>query len=93
MIGNGIHGPKRAQGGKHARISAQNLSAMAKQLGRCGDVNSITGLVCVTQPHDEDDEHMAIQIGGPRDGFVYGTWGGRGRNELMPKTKDVPTDV
>ena len=93
MIGKGIDGPKRALPGVHARVSAHNISKMARQLGRCGDINPITGLVCVTQPHDDEDEHMAVQIGGPRDGFVYGTWGGRGRNELMPKTKDVPTDV
>ena len=50
---------------------------MAKRLGRCGDINEITGYVCVTQPHDEDVEHMAVQIGGPNDGKVYSTWGGR----------------
>ena len=60
-----------------ARVSAQNLSLMAKRLGRCGDINEITGYVCVTQPHDEDIEHMAVQIGGPNDGKVYSTWGGR----------------
>ncbi len=67
-------GPKQA----HDRITADNLALMAKALGRCGDINRITGYVCVTQPHESDVEHMAIQIGGPRDGFVYATWGGTG---------------
>jgi hypothetical protein len=72
------------QASKHpntARISAKNLSMMAKRLGRCGDINPLTGYVCVTQPHDEPDQvtgkkpqHMAVQIGGPNDGKVYSTW-------------------
>lgn len=61
-----------------ARVSAQNLSRMAKQLGRCGDVNPLTGYVCVTQPHDDDVEHMSMFIGGPFDGHVTSTWGGKG---------------
>ena len=68
--------PRASSHPNTARVSAQNLSMMAKQLGRCGDVNPITGYVCVTQPHDDDLEHMAIQIGGPYDGRVYSTWGG-----------------
>lgn len=72
-----INRPKQAAEDPNiARISAQNLSLMAKRLGRCGDINPITGYVCVTQPHDDDLEHMAIQIGGPYDGRVYSTWGG-----------------
>lgn len=59
-----------------SRVSAQNLSLMAKRLGRCGDVNPLTGYVCVTQPHEDCVEHMAVQIGGPHDGQVYSTWGG-----------------
>ena len=85
-------GPKRAQAGRHARVSAANLSKMAQQLGRCGDINPITGLVCVTQPHDPGVEHMAVQIGGPRDGYVYGTWGGTKVNTVMPKTKEAPNE-
>lgn len=60
-----------------ARVSAQNLSMRAKQLGRCGDINPLTGYVCVTQPHQPDTQHMAVQIGGPKDGYVYATWGGK----------------
>lgn len=63
------------------RVTAQNLSMRAKQLGRCGDIHPLTGDVCVTQPHDEDVEHMAVQIGGPNDGYVYARWGGTKRNE------------
>jgi hypothetical protein len=71
-----IIGPKRAsQHPNAARVSAANLSLMAKRLGRCGDINPITGLVCVVQPHDYPAQsHMAVQIGGPNDGFVYGEW-------------------
>lgn len=36
------------------RVSAANLSRLAKQLGRCGDVNPLSGYVCVIQIHDED---------------------------------------
>jgi hypothetical protein len=68
------------------RVSAENLSRLAKQLGRCGDINPITGYVCVTQPHEDDVEHMAIQIGGPNDGKVYSTWGA-----LKPNTNQIPT--
>lgn len=68
-------GPKRANpDSRVARISADNLSLMAKRLGRCGHINPITGYVCVTQIHDEDTDHMAVQIGGPLDGKVYSTW-------------------
>lgn len=68
--------PRAADHPNVSRISANNLSMMAKRLGRCGDVNPLTGYVCVTQPHDDDVEHMAVQIGGPKDGTVYSTWGG-----------------
>lgn len=72
-----LAGPPRAsQHSQTSRISAQNLSLMAKRLGRCGDINPLTGYVCVTQPHEDDVEHMAVQIGGPKDGTVYSTWGG-----------------
>lgn len=74
------------------RVTAQNLSLLAKRLNRCGDINPITGYVCVTQPHDNDVEHMAVQIGGPRDGFVYATWGGNLRNELKIATQTVAAD-
>jgi hypothetical protein len=57
-----------------ARISANNLSMMAKRLGRCGDINPITGYVCVTQPHAPGTLHAACQIGGPNDGQVYAEW-------------------
>lgn len=82
-------GPKRA----HNRVSAGNLSKLAQFNGRCGDINPVTGYVCVTQPHDDEVEHMAVQIGGPNDGRVYATWGGRQHNSLMPATKAAPTDV
>lgn len=82
----------KAQDGKHARVSAQSLSQMAQTLGRCGNINPITGDVCVTQPHDDDVEHMAIQIGGPRDGYVYATWGGRKVNAGVIRTKAVPDE-
>jgi hypothetical protein len=81
-------GPKRAAN----RVSAQNLSLLAKRVGRCGDINRITGLVCVTQPHEDDVEHMAIQIGGVNDGYVYGTWGGRKANTGVVHTKELPAD-
>lgn len=74
------------------RITAENLSKMATRLGRCGNINSLTGDVCVTQPHDKDVEHMAVQIGGPRDGYVYATWGGTKPNTVMPKTQEVPNE-
>jgi hypothetical protein len=72
-------GPKRASTDpRTARISAANLSLMAQRLGRCGDINPITGYVCVTQPHwvegPDAEDHMAVQIGGPNDGYVYATW-------------------
>lgn len=62
--------PKKATN----RITAQNLSLMAKRLGRCGDINPVTGYVCVTQPHDSETKHAAVQIGGPADGKVYAEW-------------------
>lgn len=74
----------------HNRISAANLSLMAQRLGRCGDINELSGHVCVTQPHDDDVEHMAVQIGGPRDGYVYATWGGKKANTFMPQTLPDP---
>jgi hypothetical protein len=72
----GVHhvGPPRASDDpRHSRLSAENLSLMAKRLGRCGDINPLTGYVCVTQVHVEGD-HMAVQIGGPNDGYVYARW-------------------
>lgn len=71
-----LNGGQRATG----RPSAEYLSWMAKQLRRCGDISPLTGHVCVTQPHDDDVEHMAVQIGGPLDGKVYATWGGNKQN-------------
>jgi hypothetical protein len=75
------------------RVSAQNLSRMAKQLGRCGDIEPTSGWVCVTQPHADDVEHLALQIGGPFDGHIYARWGGRLPNNLVIPTQAVPTDV
>jgi hypothetical protein len=78
--------PRASQHPNTARISAQNLSLLAKRVGRCGDINPLTGHVCVTQPHDtftdpfphaadyDPQEHMAVQIGGPNDGYVYARW-------------------
>lgn len=71
------------------RPSANYLSFLARKLGRCGDINPLTGHVCVTQPHAEPDgshktEHMAVQIGGPHDGHVYATWGGVKSNPAQP---------
>jgi hypothetical protein len=65
-------------GGQRAlnRNAAQYLSNLAQRLGRCGDIHPLTGHVCVTQPHADDEEHMAVQIGGPHDGYVYARWGG-----------------
>lgn len=68
-------GPPRASSHPNtSRISAQNLSIMAKRLGRCGDINPLTGYVCVTQPHEDDVKHAAVQIGGPQDGRIYAEW-------------------
>lgn len=75
------------------RVTAQNLSKMAIAVGRCGDIDPITGYVCVTQPHDAEVQHMAVQIGGPRDGFVYQTWGGTLVNPGMPQTKSIQADA
>lgn len=72
------------------RVTAENLSRLAKQLGRCGDINPITGYVCVTQCHEPDQEHMAIQIGGPNDGKVYSTWGGTQLNTSQIPTQTLP---
>lgn len=66
--------PRASSHPNTARISAQNLSLMAKRLGRCGDINPLTGYVCVTQPHESDVKHAAVQIGGPHDGRVYSEW-------------------
>ena len=63
-------GIKKATG----RVSAANLSRMAKQFGRCGDINPITGYVCVIQIHDDSVKHAAVQIGGPADGKVFSEW-------------------
>jgi hypothetical protein len=73
-----IQGGTPLTGGQKAtgRPSAEYLSFLAKRLGRCGDIHPLTGHVCVTQPHNIEVEHMAIQIGGPLDGHVYATWGG-----------------
>jgi hypothetical protein len=72
-------GPPRANPNpRAARVSAANLSMMARRLGRCGNIDPLTGYVCVTQPHWVDgpdaEDHMAIQIGGPNDGYVYARW-------------------
>lgn len=85
-MGNQGLAPRQA----HNRVSAQNLARLAHALGRCGDINPITGYVCVTQPHHAAVQHMAVQIGGPRDGFVYSTWGGSLRNTYMPVTGADP---
>jgi hypothetical protein len=69
----GVGPPRAATDPRISRISAENLSRLAKQNGRCGDIHPLTGYVCVTQEHDEGD-HMAVQIGGPNDGYVYATW-------------------
>lgn len=74
------------------RVSAANLSRLARTLGRCGDVNEVTGYVCVTQPHDDDVEHMSMFIGGARDGEVTSTWGGRKENTGIIATEAVPVD-
>lgn len=66
--------PKASSHPNTARVSAQNLSLMAKRLGRCGDIHPLTGYVCVTQPHEAGIKHMAVQIGGPNDGKVYSEW-------------------
>jgi len=55
-------------------VSAQNLSLMAKRLGRCGDINPLSGYVCVTQPHDKDVKHAAMFIGGELDGQILSEW-------------------
>lgn len=68
------------------RVTAQSLSQMAKALGRCGDVNPITGYVCVTQPHSDEDDHMSMFIGGPRDGQVTSTWSAKGFDSLSGPT-------
>lgn len=70
-----IKGPPQAgPDSRIARITANNLQRLAKLNGRCGDINPLTGYVCVTQPHDKDILHAAIQIGGPNDGKVYSEW-------------------
>jgi hypothetical protein len=76
-----VSAPLNGQQKATNRVSAQYLSSLAKLLRRCGDINPLTGDVCVTQVHDDDVEHMAVQIGGPRDGHVYATWGGRRVNK------------
>lgn len=95
-IGGGQNRVQATKPGRHIgatnRVSAQNLSKMAKMLGRCGDINPLTGYVCVTQPHDDDVEHMSMFIGGPRDGQVTSTWGGRKHNALKIATEAVPNE-
>lgn len=85
---NKVGPPRASQDPNTARISATNLSMLAKRVGRCGDINPLTGHVCVTQPHDtynlddpnrnsadyDPQDHMAVQIGGPNDGYVYAQW-------------------
>jgi hypothetical protein len=70
--------PRASQHPNTARVSAENLSLLAKRVGRCGDINPLTGHVCVTQPHEttgpDAEMHMAVQIGGPNDGYVYCKW-------------------
>lgn len=75
------------------RITAENLSNLAQRLGRCGDVDPIAGWVCVTQPHADDVEHMALQIGGPFDGHVYARWGGNLPNNFVIPTQVVNPDA
>jgi hypothetical protein len=72
-MNNPIHDPRSMAAMTGAakatgRGSAEYLSALAKRVGRCGDIHPLTGHVCVTQPHEDDIEHMAVQIGGPNDG-------------------------
>lgn len=74
------------------RITAQNLSNMAKRLGRCGDINPLSGHVCVTQPHEADVMHLAMFIGGARDGEVIAEWGGTIRNSGIIPTLAVPKE-
>lgn len=78
--GQPITGGQQAAG----RVTAQRLQYLARMIGRCGDIHPLTGHVCVTQPHDDATEHMAIQIGGPQDGMVYATWGGTRPNTDLP---------
>jgi hypothetical protein len=76
MAGTPLTGGQRATG----RPSAEYLSFLARMLKRCGDISPLTGHVCVTQPHEDDIEHMAVQVGGPKDGYVYARWGGQKQN-------------
>lgn len=64
------YAPRKATG----RVSAANLSRIAKQLGRCGDINPLSGYVCVLQQHQSDSKHAAVQIGGPFDGKIFAEW-------------------
>lgn len=76
MAGPGVN-PNQASGRviqATSRITAQNLSLLAQRAGRCGNIHPLTGYVCVTQLHDSDVKHMAMQIGGPDDGKVYSEW-------------------
>lgn len=73
--------PLNGQQKATTRVTAQYLQQLARMLNRCGDIHPLTGDVCVTQPHPDDVEHMAVQIGGPHDGKVYATWGGQRVNE------------
>lgn len=66
--------PKASSNPNTSRITAENLARLAKNNGRCGDIHPLTGYVCVTQPHDAETMHMAVQIGGPHDGKVYSEW-------------------
>lgn len=78
--------PLNGQQKATTRVSAEYLQFLARKLNRCGDIHPLTGYVCVTQPHDDDVEHMAVQIGGPNDGKVYMTWGGHSHGIIKPNT-------
>jgi hypothetical protein len=83
--GTPLTGGQRASSNPNtARITAERLQYLARCLGRCGDIHPLTGHVCITQPHEPEIEHMAVQIGGPQDGMVYATWGGTRPNDALP---------
>lgn len=75
-------GPKQAA----SRIGGKQLSLMAKRLNLCGDIDPVTGYVCVVTElaHDLSRSlgmpltHQARQVGGPKDGLVYGEWSAGG---------------
>jgi len=96
MAGAAGNNVMRTKPGRHIgatnRVSAQNLSKMAQRLGRCGAINELTGYVCVTQPHDDDVEHLSMFIGGPRDGQITSRWGGTKENTGIIRTEAVPDE-